>query len=375
MMRKLMMVLLALLPAGMFANDGVFYVNGNHLVPLVETDIAVAREVLTISLGDDGFARVDVQYEFFNRGKAKTVDMGFEAQAPYNDDAPLDKAGRHPHIRDFTATMNGERMECRNAVVAIGKEGASDFVALNLNRWKPSVDMDEGSSDRLYDASTQRYTQYAYAYYFTGAFRPGRNVVHHTYRYRMSSGVGRAFEVPYWLTPAMRWANRQIDDFTLRVKAEKTAKHFCLSESFFLTSPFVVTEGKGKVRRMKSQFGVSYIEVALRNGTVEWHAKDFRPACEMSVVSADAYIASDDRFPLGAFYDRSDTYVPSMDFERKPDARILRNLPYASRGYVFKDKALQTYFNRLWWYMPDPSWKVSTEDFTPREWRMIREGY
>ena len=64
------------------ANDGVFYVNGNQIVPLRETDIAVTKEVLTITIGNDEFARVDVQYEFTNRGKAKTIDVGFEAAGP-----------------------------------------------------------------------------------------------------------------------------------------------------------------------------------------------------------------------------------------------------------------------------------------------------
>ena len=51
------------------ANDGVYYVSGNQIVPLQETDVAVTKEVLTITIGDDEFARVDVQYEFTNRGK------------------------------------------------------------------------------------------------------------------------------------------------------------------------------------------------------------------------------------------------------------------------------------------------------------------
>ena len=43
------------------ANDGVYYVSGNQIVPLRETDVAVTKEVLTITIGDDEFARVDVQ--------------------------------------------------------------------------------------------------------------------------------------------------------------------------------------------------------------------------------------------------------------------------------------------------------------------------
>ena len=94
------------------ANDGVYYVNGNQIVPLQETDIAVTKEVLTITMGNDDFARVDVQYEFTNRGKAKTIDVGFEAQGPYEPggDSEFNKAGKHPDIFDFTVEMNGAQL-------------------------------------------------------------------------------------------------------------------------------------------------------------------------------------------------------------------------------------------------------------------------
>ena len=96
------------------ANDGVFYVNGNQIVPLQETDVAVTKEVLTISIQDDGYATVDVLYEFTNRGAAKVVDVGFEASAPYNTDDELDKMGKHPYIYDFTVEMNGTKLPIRN---------------------------------------------------------------------------------------------------------------------------------------------------------------------------------------------------------------------------------------------------------------------
>jgi hypothetical protein len=99
------------------ANDGVVFVQGNQLVPLKETDISVAKEVLTISIGDDGYANVDVQYEFMNHGKAKTVEMGFEAEAPYNDEAQMNTEGKHPYIYDFTVTMNDKPLTYKNSVI------------------------------------------------------------------------------------------------------------------------------------------------------------------------------------------------------------------------------------------------------------------
>ena len=66
--RAAVYLLLTLTAQGAYANDGVYFTKGNQLVPLVETDISVRKEILTIRLMDDGFAHVDVYYEFWNPG-------------------------------------------------------------------------------------------------------------------------------------------------------------------------------------------------------------------------------------------------------------------------------------------------------------------
>jgi hypothetical protein len=96
----------------------------------------------------------------------------------------------------------------------------------------------------------------------------------------------------------------------------------------------------------------------------------------MTIQSAERLHYDD--FKLGTFYDRSDNYLPGSYLleadKSRQRLRILKNLPYASRGYVFKDRKLQRYFSQFWWYMPDPSWQADTHDFTPREWRLIDKG-
>lgn len=374
-------LLAALLPYAAQGNDGVFYVNGNHLVPIQETDIALAREVLSIRLCDDGYAEVDVQYELMNNGRAKTVTMGFEAEAPYNDDAAFSRNGIHPYISDFTVEMNHERLAYMNAVVKTENNQGSNFIPLDLDRWKSygEVKMRDGDdlphNALLYDAQADSLISFAYAYYFIARFNPGLNTVHHTYRYRMSYGVGRTFEVPYWLLPALRWANRQIDDFTLRISAPNTAKHFFVADSLFAESEFVVTEGTGKTRKIRS-YDELCIETVLRDGTVEWHARNFRPRGNMTIQSAERLYSAD--YVLGSFYDRSDRYLPGAYLtetgKTEESRRILQNLPYASRGFVFKDRKLRRYFEKFWWYMPDPAWQPDTAGFTPRERKLIQDG-
>ena len=364
-----------------WCNDGVFYVNGNHLVPIQETDIALTKEILTISLCDDCCAKVDVHYELMNHGKEKIVTMGFEADAPYNDDVAFSPQGIHPYISDFTVEMNSEKLSYMNAVVKAKYEGECDFQPLNLDVWKSycEVKMNDGEdlphNALLYNAAKDSLTDFAYAYYFVAHFNHGKNIIHHTYRYRMSYGVGRTFEGPYWLMPAMRWSNKLIDDFTLRIRVENTAKHFFVEDSLFGHSEFVITEGVGKIRK-KRLYDEMFTEIALRNGTIEWHTMNFRPKANINIQSAERLHYDD--FIIGTFYDRSDNYMPGgfqIDTDKVQDRRrILANLPYANRGYIFKDRKLQKYFSKFWWYMPDPNWNANTKDFTQREWRLINKG-
>ena len=42
-------------------------------------------------------------------------------------------------------------------------------------------------------------------------------------------------------------------------------------------------------------------------------------------------------------------------------------MPYAYRGYIFKNKYLNDFFTSRWWYIPDPDYKVDLEKLTPNE--------
>ena len=155
-----------------WGNDGVFFVNGNHLVPVMESDIALTKEVLTICLQDDGYAKVDVQYTLTNRGGEKLVIMGFDACAPYNDDADFNPKGVHPYISDFTVEMNGEKLDYMNAVVKSEYGKDCDFWPLDLKKWKSygEVKMRDGEdlpdNSMLYDRERDSLIDFGYAYYF-----------------------------------------------------------------------------------------------------------------------------------------------------------------------------------------------------------------
>lgn len=355
--------------AQLFANDGTYYTSGNQLVPLMETDISVRKEVLTISILNNGFAKVDVYYEFWNPGKqTRQLTMGFEADPPYNADWKFHPNGVHPNISDFTVEMNGLRLLHKNAVCHAGAEKLDPVPTTKYN-----TIFDDNN---LYEKDPETNPQYrdkgiafAYVYYFTANFQPGINKVHHTYSYRMANGVDRPWEIGYKLSPARRWANHQIDDFTLIVRADNTAKHFMIAKKAFPKAIFNVTEGVGKIRTMPTkEWQAPQFEFTLRNGAVQTHIINFKPQEELVISSGYQY-----DMPFGHFYDPYYGRIPFieglMKAQEDPQTilfikRLSRNLPFAYRGHVFKDEFLRDFFENQWWYMPDPNYHDDSSDFT-----------
>lgn len=292
-MKKILMSLCTALASlsTAIANDGVYFTSGNFLVPAQETDIAASKEILTITIGQDNFATVDVYYEFINHGEAKKVKMAFEAMPPYNDNSePLNRRGVHPYIKDFTVRMNGEQLSYSNSIVAFANHDnnkSTEFTPLDMTKWKGYGEVPDDilpAEDALYNAELDSITAYAYAYCFDAPFKAGLNIVHHTYRYHMSYNVAEDFVIPYWLTPVNRWANHQVDDFTLRISAEGNTE-LCLTDTLFSEAPFTSANG-GKIYNLSNDYDESFIFTSISKGdTILWHGKNFHPAADMSIHS------------------------------------------------------------------------------------------
>ena len=359
--------LLALSVLPMKANDGTYFTSGNQLVPLQETDISIRSEVLTIAITDNNYARIDVNYEFYNPGSsAKKVLMGFEAAPPYNDDWRFYPSGIHPYIKNFTVEMNGNKLSYKNAPCI--DDGTP------LHKLNPKKKYKVSDSGMLTEAGKDEDFSFAYVYYFEAEFQPGLNRIHHTYSYQMSIVVGIPYIIDYKLTPAGRWAGGKIGDFTLIVRADNTAKHFTIQDEPFPRGKFTVLEGTCKIRSTKI-YDSPVHEFSLRNGAVQLHLKDYSPKADFSLSSVSPYDYEGAGF--GFTYDRAygGLWLSLYDSELDRDAflrRVAHNLPYANRGHVFKDDKLKAYFSSLWWYMPDPNYKDSTADFTKVDWEYVK---
>lgn len=115
------------------------------------------------------------------------------------------------------------------------------------------------------------------------------------------------------------------------------------------------------------------VEVFLRNATIEYKVTDFRPGSELRIFSADCTETSVISMPTDYCAFR---YNLLYDYPLTSRMyRIVRNLPFAYRGYVFKTEALARFFGTRWWYVPDPDYRATLESLTPeeREWLKLFE--
>lgn len=293
-MKKIIPVLLALLFAtSIKANDAVFYMSGATLVPIKETDISISKEILTITVGKDDYATVDVYYEFYNPRKSKTVTMAFEAMAPSY--GPIHRDGTHPFIKDFTVQMNGSSLPFENALIESEYGKPTDYTPLVVGKPEVYDEDEEGmpDGDYVYDEKQDKYVPFSYCYFFTANFKKGVNTVHHTYRYRMNQNIYANYVIDYWLTPAARWAGGKIGDFTLRIKSERYGEEICMVDSLFMGKPWDINSYQ--------YFFYHDNPYALHGGKVEhfmladlnpdkaleWHSTDFVPSRNITIYPAD----------------------------------------------------------------------------------------
>lgn len=348
-------------PCSGMANDGLFYTSGNQLVPLNESQISVSKEVLTIRLNANGTATVDVQYDFLNPEKEeRCVTVGFVADAPQNFTGQQLQETEHPFIKDFTVEMNDTALSFRHATVA------NDSTFVNKLELKP-LDLslyeedESGSGNYLTLQDTHLGTSISYVYYFQATFKPGLNHVHHRYTYTMAQNIYTHYQLDYKLSPALRWANHQIDDFTLRIESDGSPLHFFLNAASMkgADAPAIVNAagkkgyGKHQMRDIRSseydKQAQQMLEFFLRDAFVEIHAKDFKPEEELHLSAADCsesgIVCKPDPCKTSLIAAESETPLSPLD------KLAAKHYLEALQGKTFKNKKLQKYFDSRWWYL------------------------
>lgn len=351
-------------------NDGSFRVSGNQLIPMYETDISVNKEILTIRRINARQAEVNVYYEFNNPKESKELEVGFEAFSPLGDVDPTPVDGRHPYITHFSVSMNGESVPYKVAIV-------NDSLYYRNGKYKSMKSEDVNKEIN----ENSENIDFFYVYHFRVLFKKGLNIIKHVYTVDLSSSVEENYSFDYVLTAAGRWANKQIDDFTLQIDMGDF-QDLSIVNTFFKNISDWKLSGRGKqIERIdeKKKKSDDMSEFFIQNGILVFEKKNFKPVGEL-------YIRSYNNYANGGSH--SDSREPQFDYKRDPlpfsidsqnqiatpanelSKTILKNLPFARRGYIFKSPELKIYYSRQKWYYPDDTYIPDLNKLThvEQEW-------
>lgn len=366
-MKKITLLLCAIVMSiASLANDGVYYASGNQLIPITETEIKVQKEYLSITRQENKLL-IHVYYEFFNPGEEKTLLVGFEAMSPGGawdiEEADFKKLTTHPYIHDFTVTINEQDVPYQ--VSHVDNSDGNYYTNGKFN------EMNDQRALQLAQESYFMEIPYLFVYHFNATFKKGLNFVEHTYTFDESGYVGAEYCFDYVLTAANRWANNQIDDFTLDLDLGSHST-FDINESFFDGMEDWVVEGMGRMQELE-RYENKILRFHIQEGNATFHTTDFHPNGELYVERP--FFFNDDFFDYESedadckrivAFEFKDAYTSAIRIFDEPKdvhctfsadmVKIMRNLPFAYRGYVFKTKMLQDYYESTAWYVADPDY-------------------
>ncbi len=360
-MKGLLTLLILLQSSILFANDGAYFMSGNQLIPIKETSVQVRKEILSLKRVDKDFLEVTVDYTFFNpEKKAKTILVGFEAFSPSGDADFFPKNGEHPYMNDFTVNLNQKILPYEISYVS--SEDAKKELSLK----------DIETNIKEFD-----YAEFYYVYHFNATFQAGKNRLVHTYKFRLSGSVDYMYNFEYILTAANRWANNKIDDFTLNVDMGDY-QDFYINPTFFKSVDEWSVNGIGKkvdgfMKEYRHSNGQNAAAFFVQKGTVQFKKKNFHPKGELFLFNP-RYLTYQEPFSL-------DMYLPlSIDsdpyFEEATDEnalKVLQNLPYARRGYIFNNSVLKNYYENVPWYIPNKDYVSKPEELQQNEIKWLAD--
>lgn len=367
----LLIVFYFALPLQIFANDGVFYAEGNTLIPLQETQVQLKKEILKFFVVDHNFAKVDVYFEFYNPSATKNVTVGFVTPPAEGD--VTDEDANKQFITNFMVNINGKN------------------VAYKIKRLKETTFKLEKKED---EAEKDDY----FVYYFPVTFKKGLNIIRHTYRYQGGESTELDRDFDYQITTGKSWANKQIDDFELQIHLDNGI--FAVPARFIkpgfdpalgmdkeLADWKIIGDGamESTSRQWFNVEASQYVRmVHLNRGYLSFKAKNFKPDYDISFGEynwaagwADIWcnygqecFESESLEKVTRYFDLNPYgEFESTDFDEftQKDFKYLRNYFYAVRGIDFKDEQLRKFYSQFFWYKPDKMLKVESVKLSKAE--------
>jgi len=262
MKRTILLLILALVASMGRANDGVFYANGNTLIPVKETVVELEKEILRLTR-DGEYMVVDVDFTFNNPGSEKEVTVGF-VTPPAGGDVDYELMA-HPQVFDFVTKIEGEIIPFEVATLK-----------------KTGFKLDETVA-----------TGEDFVYHFPVTFKQGKTRIQHRYRYRGGNSVEMLAEFSYRITTGKMWANNEIGDFTLEIDMGD-GSYYSIPNTFFdedahegkeasLETPWKAKDESILSAPMKNFFNSEVRMVKQYGGGVTLHIAHFKPDYDIMI--------------------------------------------------------------------------------------------
>ncbi|MDR1288078.1 MAG: YARHG domain-containing protein [Treponema sp.] len=366
-MKKILLVIF-ITSTIVYANDGGIAIAGGALHPVNITNITMEYERLNITCKENYF-EIEAYIELYNHDSASVQPLlGFEfyeGMLSHYDSYRLDE-----NINRFVLHVNNVRQKFEYRI-----------------------------RDEMHTLV------------FQPVLNPGNNTVFH--KFHLPYGFGSANGiVSYILKTSSRWKDGIIRDIEIYIRTERNIM-LCFEEWNMSTRRYVrtfQTMGESKLFRNittpPSGSGIFHYEYysLTPNGYLYKNIKNFIPDRDIKFQTTEftgmpqyqdgryddppyrwpnanpfillydwkKYIENNEyrRYFAGGgyFFVPSDEMLESLNSEQ---LRILRNSLYAIYGYVFNDIFLQEYFNRQYWYFPNPNINMSNIIFDDAEKRIL----
>ncbi|MBS1562172.1 MAG: YARHG domain-containing protein [Bacteroidetes bacterium] len=197
------------------------------------------------------------------------------------------------------------------------------------------------------------------------SFKPGLNVVTHSYRQRLSMGMSVLSEFYYILTTAKHWAGQVIDTFECDIAPTRNVVCF-IDGMDALPRPTLVGIGALAPHLLashaKSDFSVfedmGDLAIRIIDATIHFRATSFKPRSNLAV----------------RLFDRVRFQYPSSGNPFDPDRKHphLYDI-YAGYGFVFKDAKVQRWYERQPWYIADPNCTPESMQLTEQDRESVKD--
>ena len=376
-MKNILLTVFIATTVSMYANDGGIAIIGGAFHPVNIANVSMDYERLNITCRKSYF-KIEAYIELYNHDGVTRPLLGFEFY-----EGNLSHWGNynlHDNVNQFILLVNGRPQRFEYGV----QDRADEIRLIHTLVYRPELN-------------------------------PGKNMVYHKlqlpYGFGSMEGV-----VSYLLETSSRWKDGNIKNLEIFIRTEFSTilliKEYPGYNTFYISSFDTIGESK-LYQKYTHEPGGGHSNVdheyysLMPNGYLYKHIENFVPNRNiqfqlLDFLGMEMYIQYDDppynwfpcdnpyimihdwkryienpnftRYRWGDSW-RDDPWRPSENMLEElstEQLRILRNTLYAIRGYVFNDVFLRDYFNRQYWYFPNPNIALNSIVLSAAEHRILR---